>query len=90
MKITLLQTISGMRDGEEWPPRGSVVDFPDDEAAQLVSAGIAAEGSVELPKPGPLTGSSLAPETAAVADDGVETADAAPAAKGRARKVADA
>lgn len=33
--------MTGTRNGEEWPPFGSVVDFPDDEAQHLVDAGLA-------------------------------------------------
>jgi len=27
--------MSGTRNGQQWPPRGSVVDLPDEEARQL-------------------------------------------------------
>lgn len=33
--MLLLGDVSGTRDGQAWPPRGSVVELPDDEAAQL-------------------------------------------------------
>lgn len=33
--------ISGTRNGQEWPTRGSVIDLPDDEAAQYCAAGMA-------------------------------------------------
>lgn len=36
MKIRLIGDMSGTRDGQEWPPRGSTVDLPDDEAQQLI------------------------------------------------------
>lgn len=35
MRIRLLGDISGTRDGVNWPPRGSEMDLPDDEAAAL-------------------------------------------------------
>lgn len=35
MKVLLLAEMSGTRDGQAWPPRGTVVDLPDDEAARL-------------------------------------------------------
>lgn len=35
MKVLLLGDMSGTRDGQNWPPRGSVVELPDDEAAAL-------------------------------------------------------
>jgi hypothetical protein len=41
MKVTLIAEISGTRDGVEWPPPGSVVDLPDDEAVALLSSGAA-------------------------------------------------
>lgn len=37
MKVTL----SGTRDGKDWPPRGELVDLPDDEAQHMVAAGLA-------------------------------------------------
>lgn len=41
MKIVLLGDISGSRNGEDWPRRGSTVDLPDDEAAALCQVGMA-------------------------------------------------
>ena len=41
MKIKLKVTLSGTRDGVEWPAAGCSVDLPDDEAAQMVAAGLA-------------------------------------------------
>jgi hypothetical protein len=35
VRVRLLGDISGTRDGVNWPPRGSEIDLPDDEAAQL-------------------------------------------------------
>jgi hypothetical protein len=35
VKVLLLGDVSGTRDGQAWPPRGSVVELPDDEAEQL-------------------------------------------------------
>lgn len=35
MRIQLLGEISGTRNGLDWPPRGTVVDLPDEEAARL-------------------------------------------------------
>lgn len=43
MKVKLSISISGTRDGADWPPAGAVVDLPDPEAADLVSAGLAVE-----------------------------------------------
>jgi hypothetical protein len=33
--------VSGTRDGAAWPPRGSVLDLPDEEAAQYCANGMA-------------------------------------------------
>lgn len=43
MRVRMKVTVSGTRDGEPWPERGSVVDLPDDEARQLIAGGLAAE-----------------------------------------------
>jgi len=43
MKVKIKIQVSGARNGQPWPERGVVVDWPDDEAASLVHAGIAAE-----------------------------------------------
>lgn len=45
MKIKLTGDVQGTRNGEEWPPRGTVVDLPDDEARQLIGSGIAVEAA---------------------------------------------
>jgi hypothetical protein len=34
-------SLSGMRDGQDWPPRGSVIDLPDDEAKGYIAGGMA-------------------------------------------------
>lgn len=41
MIVRLKGDISGTREGQPWPPRGSVVDLPDDEAAKLCATGMA-------------------------------------------------
>lgn len=41
MIVRLRGDISGTRDGQSWPPRGSTVELPDDEAAMLVATGMA-------------------------------------------------
>ncbi|MDV7220611.1 hypothetical protein [Streptomyces prunicolor] len=43
MRVRMKVTISGTRDGETWPERGGSVDLPDDEAEQMVAAGLAEE-----------------------------------------------
>jgi len=32
MKVRMTVDVSGTRNGEPWPPRGTVIDLPDDEA----------------------------------------------------------
>jgi hypothetical protein len=41
MQVRMKVDVSGTRDGAEWPPRGSVVDLPDDEAAHYCANGMA-------------------------------------------------
>lgn len=35
MRIVLIGDVSGTRNGQPWPPRGSTIELPDDEAAVL-------------------------------------------------------
>lgn len=37
--VRLTQDMSGTRDYEQWPPAGSDIELPDDEAVQMVAAG---------------------------------------------------
>jgi hypothetical protein len=46
MKVSL----SGTRNGKEWPQRGSVIDLPEDEALSYVRSGMA-EAVAEFPAP---------------------------------------
>jgi hypothetical protein len=41
MRVRLAAQLSGTRDGVAWPPVGSVVDLPDDEAESMIYAGTA-------------------------------------------------
>jgi hypothetical protein len=41
MKIRMRVQVSGTRNGQDWPVSGSVIDLPDDEAAQYCAAGMA-------------------------------------------------
>ena len=54
--------ISGFRDGERWPPAGSTVDVPADEAAALIANGYATKGADKVE-----TKTESAPETATAA-----------------------
>jgi hypothetical protein len=64
--VRLTTDISGTRDGQPWPGKGETVDVPDDEAAQLVDAGLAEDPDAHPPV-----------ETAVPADD-AETATPKP------------
>lgn len=41
MRIKMLISVSGTRDGADWPPVGGEIDLPGDEAADLCDAGYA-------------------------------------------------
>jgi len=43
MKIVMTGEMSGTRNGEDWPERGTLVDLPEDEAQTLVRNGMARE-----------------------------------------------
>lgn len=43
MRIRMNISMSGTRNGEDWPPAGEVVDLPTGEAQHLVASGIASE-----------------------------------------------
>jgi hypothetical protein len=39
----MLGDVSGTRNGQEWPKRGDVAEFSEEEAADLITSGIAAK-----------------------------------------------
>jgi len=41
IKIRLKVGLTGTRNGVEWPPRGSEVELPDQEALEMIQAGMA-------------------------------------------------
>lgn len=47
MRVRMKVTISGTRDGENWPERGGVVDLPDEEARQMIAGGLVEEDNGE-------------------------------------------
>jgi hypothetical protein len=49
MRVRMKVGLSGTRDGKDWPPVGGSVDLPDDEAAHLVTAGLAAPDDKQPP-----------------------------------------
>jgi hypothetical protein len=64
MKVKMIASITGTRDGHDWPAAGETVELPDAEARDLVASGLA----VELDrKAAPLVEAAAveAPETAA-------------------------
>jgi hypothetical protein len=64
MKVKMIASITGTRNGQDWPAAGETVDLPDAEARDLVAGGLA----VELDKkaaPAVETAAVVAPETAA-------------------------
>jgi len=75
MRVEMIQHITGTRDGVEWPPRGSVVDLPADEATSMVLAGMAE------PVAAPVVESATDPRP------GMESATAPRPAKRGAKKV---
>ena len=53
--VRMLRTLSGFRDGVEWPPVGGTLDVPDSEADDLERLGVAERVNVK---------STIAPEAA--------------------------
>lgn len=72
MKVKMIVSITGTRNGQDWPAAGETVDLPDAEARDLVAGGLAVQLDA---KAAPVV------ETAAI--EAPETADAP---KPRARK----
>ena len=71
MKVRMLTTISGTRNGVDWPKAGGTIDVPDNEAADLIGTGLAVAD----------TGKAPTEETATVAPD--EDASATPRKRSR-------
>lgn len=54
MRVRMKVDVSGVRDGQPWPPRGETVEVGDQEGADLCAAGMAepvAEDQVEKAVP---------------------------------------
>ncbi|MEV4159004.1 hypothetical protein [Nonomuraea dietziae] len=84
MRVQMLITMSGTRDGVEWPAKGGHIDVPEAEASMLISMG-AAQAADEVDETGADTTQDgereqahdrLPVEAAAVDHDQAETADA--------------
>jgi len=41
VRVVLLGEMTGTRDGQQWPPRGSIVDLPDEEAVTMIRGSMA-------------------------------------------------
>lgn len=50
MRVRMTVQVSGMRNGAEWPPRGGVIDLPDDEALQHIQADMAVPAGDDGPE----------------------------------------
>lgn len=61
MRIRMKQTLTGTRNGQEWPPVGQVTDIPTGEAQHLVASGIAEEVTADQDPP---VETAAAPDTA--------------------------
>lgn len=78
MRVRMLGTVSGTRNGADWPPRGGCIDLPDDEATALVAIGMAEHAPAEVvADPQSSRMQATRPEAAVVGLDDAETADAA-------------
>lgn len=55
MRVTMLQQISGYRDGARWPAPGDDIDLPDSEAEQLIAQRIAKPTEEALDDDAPTT-----------------------------------
>jgi nucleotide-binding universal stress UspA family protein len=67
VRVRMKVEVSGTRNGEKWPPRGSVVELDDTEGASLCAVGLAepvADDTVETAVP-----STEDVETRQVTDD---------------------
>jgi hypothetical protein len=53
LRVKMKVSLTGTRDGEEWPPRGQCADLPDDEATHLVTAGLAGPCAEPCAEPEP-------------------------------------
>ncbi len=41
MRVVMTVSLSGMRNRQDWPPKGSVIDLPDAEALDYIRGGMA-------------------------------------------------
>lgn len=72
MKVKLKVQLSGTRDGVSWPPVGTVVELPEDEARDMLTSGVAGpldendrpESAVKMPDNVQEAVEKFVPETA--------------------------
>lgn len=76
MRVQMLATITGTRDGEDWPVAGESVTLPDDEAQSLINAGLAVPAKARAE-----SAAVAAPEDAALPKPTARKAPAKKAAK---------
>lgn len=43
MRVVMTVGMSGMRNGQDWPPKGTPIDLPEPEAKDYIHAGMARE-----------------------------------------------
>lgn len=72
MRLRMKIHITGVRDGEPWPPAGGVIDVDDLEAAGLIQAGYAEEAPDDDPTAAtePAAGADSNPDPAASENPG--------------------
>ena len=46
-QVLMLVSISGTRDGQDWPARGELATLPADEAAAMTAAGLVEVAAIE-------------------------------------------
>lgn len=63
-KVQMIAGVSGTRDGADWPPSGGILECSQDEAAQLVAAGLARPVEKASQVAPVETATAKAPETA--------------------------
>ena len=75
MKVKMIAQITGTRDGEDYPRAGTIAEFPDAEAADLIMNGYAIDPA-DVEDDSDVEDSSEEPdeETADAPDGDVETA----------------
>ena len=61
MRVQMRTSVTGTRDGQDWPGVGGVIDLPDGEARDMIGAGLAVEVAVARKAP---TAAAPKPRTA--------------------------